>query len=336
MRDFSLEIWRSAGSAEADIVESLLFLATADGLVVLQRDGDTWRETDRGLDGQNVTSVIAREGVILAGTTDGVFRSDDLGHTWQAASAGLTHRHVRWMAFRPEISDFELVGTEPAAIFISRDGAETWRECPEVGQLRDQRRWSMPYSPEAGCVRGFAFHGQRAYAAVEVGGALRSDDGGLTWRMASEVGYREPLVNPDVHSIATHPSSPDLVFAPTAGGFYRSADGGASWARRYVCYCRAAWIDPDDPDHIIFGPADSVDRNGRIEETHDGGRTWAVASSGLAVPWRRYMVERFVQVGEELLAILSKGELLAASLATLEWRRILPENAGVAAATAMA
>jgi photosystem II stability/assembly factor-like uncharacterized protein len=316
-------------------MQDLLFLATANGLLVLQRDGDTWREATRGLEQQNVTSVIAREGVILAGTTDGVFRSDDLGGTWQATSSGLIHQHVRWMAYHPDISDFEFAGTEPAAIFISRDGAATWRECPEVAQLRDQRRWSMPYSPEAGCVRGFAFHGQRAYAAVEVGGALRSDDGGLTWRMSSEVGYREPLVHPDVHSIATHPSSPDLVCAPTAGGLYRSIDGGVSWSRRYVCYCRAVWVDPADAEHIILGPADSVDRNGRIEQSHDGGRAWAPASLSLEVPWRRHMVERFVQAGDELLAILSNGELLAAPLATLEWRRILPADAAVAAVTTM-
>jgi photosystem II stability/assembly factor-like uncharacterized protein len=315
--------------------DNMLLLATAHGFVTLARDGGGWREVLRGLEKQQVTSVIAREGVILAGTTDGVFRSDDLGHSWRAASAGLTHRYVRWMAYHPDISDFEFVGTEPAAIFVSRDGAESWHECPDVARLREHYRWSMPYSPEAGCVRGFAFHGQRAYAAVEVGGVLRSDDGGISWRMSSDVGYREPLVNPDIHSIATHPSSLDLVFAPTAGGFYRSSDGGASWSRRYICYCRAAWIDPADPNHIILGPADSVDRNGRIERSHDGGHTWAAASSGLDVPWRRHMVERFVAAGDDLLAVLSNGELLSAPLATLEWRRILPADAGVAAATTM-
>jgi photosystem II stability/assembly factor-like uncharacterized protein len=313
----------------------LLIVATADGLVTCQRDGDVWRTADRGLAGKRATSVIARESVILAGTTDGVFRSDDLGRTWEPASGGLSHRHVRWMAYHPDISDFEFVGTEPAAIFVSRDGAATWSERPEVARLRDTYRWGLPYSPEAGCVRGFAFHGDRAYAAVEVGGVLRSDDGGAAWRMASEVGYRAPLIHPDVHSIAVHPSSPDLVFAPTGGGFYRSNDGGASWARLYACYCRAAWLDPADPDHLILGPADSVDRNGRIEETRDGGRTWVPASFGLGAPWRRHMVERFVQAGDQLLAVLSNGELHAAPLATLEWRRVLPEAGEVAAATVM-
>jgi photosystem II stability/assembly factor-like uncharacterized protein len=205
-----------------------------------------------------------------------------------------------------------------------------------VERLRDERRWGLPYSPAAGCVRGFAFHGQRAYAAVEVGGALRSDDAGASWRMASEVGYREPLVNPDVHSIAVHPASPDLVFAATGGGFYRSADGGATWVRLYACYCRAAWLDPADPDHVILGPADSVDRNGRVEETRDGGRTWVPASLGLGAPWRRHMVERFARAGHDLLALLSNGELYTALQTLLEWRRLVPEIPDVAAVTTMA
>jgi hypothetical protein len=75
-----------------------------------------------------------------------------------------------------------------------------------------------------------------------------------------------------------------------------------------------------------------VDQDGRIEETCDGGRTWHSASRGLDVPWRHHMVERFAQVGDELLAVLSNGELLAAPLATLEWRRMLPNIGDLAAA----
>ncbi len=317
---------------------SKMLLATEQGLVICEREGDDWRAAARGLADRRLTSVIAREGVILAGAPEGVFRSDDLGQTWREANAGLTTRHVRWLAFHPDISDFEFVGVEPAGIFVSRDGAETWRACPEVARLRDKHQWFLPYSPEAGCVRGFAFHGARAYAAVEVGGVLRSDDAGETWRLAEGSdgdpdldGPPEPFIYPDVHSISVHPTSANLVFAPTGGGFYRSTDGGRTWVCLYDCYCRAVWVDPVDPDHLILGPAEGVDSNGRIEVTRDGGRTWASASTGLTVPWRRGMVERFAQAGGELLAVLSNGQLLCAPLATLEWRRILPEINRVAA-----
>ena len=89
-----------------------------------------------------------------------------------------------------------MAGTEPAGIFVSRDGAANWRECPEVGQLRDAHHWFLPYSPAAGCVRGFAFHGQRAYAAVEVGGVLRSDDEAQTWQLAAGSDGNPDLAGP--------------------------------------------------------------------------------------------------------------------------------------------
>jgi hypothetical protein len=75
-----------------------LVLATSDGVVRCRREPGGWRE-----------------GVVLAGTTDGVMRSEDGGRTWDEASAGLTVRHVRWLAYHPAISDREFAGTEPTA-----------------------------------------------------------------------------------------------------------------------------------------------------------------------------------------------------------------------------
>jgi len=319
-----------------------LILATEKGIVISEHDDNGWTELARGLKDQHATSVIAREGVILAGTENGVFRSEDEGQSWAEASDGLSSPHVRWMAFHPDISDFEFVGTEPAEIFVSHNGGDLWRSCPEVAQLRDKFKWSLPYSPEAGCVRGFAFHGSRVYAAVEVGGVLVSDDKGETWRLAEGSdgkpdleGPPVPFVYPDVHSLEVHSSSPDLVYSPTGGGFYRSMDGGKTWQLIYDCYCRAVWVDPLDSEHMILGPADHVDSNGRIEESRNGGESWSLASNGLKVPWRRGMVERFFQADEELFAVLSNGQLLSASLSNLEWHRVLPDIKHVNAVTRM-
>ena len=319
-----------------------LILATEKGIVLCECDEEDWHESSRGLTNQHITSVIAREGVILAGTENGIFRSGDEGQTWDEASNGLTASHVRWLAYHPDISDFEFAGTEPANIFVSHNGGDSWRACPEVGELRDRFQWSLPYSPEAGCVRGFAFHGTRVYAAVEVGGVLVSDDKGETWQLAEGSdgkpdlqGPPVPFIYPDVHSLEVHPSSPDLVYAPTGGDFYRSYDGGKTWVDLYDCYCRAVWVDPHDSEHIILSPADHVDSNGRIEESHDGGKSWSQASNGLQVPWRRGMVERFFQAEDELFAVLSNGQLLSAPLSTLEWHRTLTNITNVNAITTM-
>ena len=171
---------------------------------------------------------------------------------------------------------------------------------------------------------------------------LVSDDSGGGWQLAAgshgEPGFRARpgFIHPDVHSIEVHPSSADLVLAPTGGGFYRSEDGGNTWKNVYPdCYCRAVWPDPADREHMVLGPADSVDVNGRIEETCDGGRTWTSASSGLDLPWQRHMVERFASIGEQLFAVLSNGEVWSAPLASLEWQKVLPHVRGVNALTGM-
>jgi photosystem II stability/assembly factor-like uncharacterized protein len=309
-----------------------LILATGQGVIVCERNSNGWEELLRGLTEQNVTSIALQEGVILAGTEIGIPRSEDEGQTWKEAANGLTTRHVRWMAYHPDVAGLVFAGTEPANIFVSHDNGASWRACLEVAELRDRFKWSLPYSPAAGCVRGFAFHGSRIYAAVEVGGVLVSEDNGETWQLAEGSdgkpnlsGPPEPFVYPDVHSLEVHPSSKDLIYAPTGGGFYRSNDGGKTWTLFYDCYCRAVWVDPQDSEHMILGPADGVDRNGRIEESRDGGQSWSMASNGLQVPWRRGMVERFFQSNDELFAVLSTGQLLSATLSTLQWKRILPE-----------
>jgi photosystem II stability/assembly factor-like uncharacterized protein len=269
-----------------------------------------------------------------------MYRSSDQGATWQASSEGLTELDVRWLAHHPSRPGRVLAGTEPAALYLSRDGGRTWHERPEVAQLRDEHGWYLPYSPEAGCVRGFAFHGDRVYAAVEVGGLLRSDDGGEAWRLVQGSSgdpraLPESHIHPDVHSVVVHPSSDDLVFAPTGGGYYTSQDGGQTWTQEYRCYVRAVWIDPHDAGHQILAPADSVNRNGRIERARNGPSDWALASEGLVVPWPRNMVERFRQEGQDLWAVLANGELLFAPLATLAWQRVLSQVEGIRAMVIM-
>jgi photosystem II stability/assembly factor-like uncharacterized protein len=308
-----------------------LLAGTQQGVVVLERDGDRWQEANHSLQNRRVESLSTQGNSILAGTTEGLYRSEDLGETWTASSTGLTEPHIRWLSHHPGAAGVVLAGTEPAAIFVSQDGGQTWRECPEVAALRDKYGWYLPYSPGAGCVRGFAFHGQRVYAAVEVGGLLRSDDAGETWRLVEGSSGQprtslEGQIHPDVHSVAVHPSSPDLILAPTGGGFFRSEDGGRRWKRLYPTYCRAVWVDPAQAAHMLLGPADSVDRNGRIEETQDAGLTWQGASPGLSVPWPRHMVNRFLETGFERLAVLSNGELLASPLGTLAWKHLPPQD----------
>jgi photosystem II stability/assembly factor-like uncharacterized protein len=313
-------------------MKTQLLLATRNGLAFAEHDGSAWIDTSTALEGRHITSLTARHTDILAGTTDGIFLSEDRGASWQEMNNGLEHRHVRWLARHPEHEGLIIVGAEPASIFFSRDGGQSWTARPEVAELRDRHGWQIPYSPEAGCVRGLAFHGQRLYAAAEVGGVLRSDDTGESWGLAAgstgESAFRRPppdFVHSDVHDVAVHPTDPDLVFASTGGGLYRSRDGGATWQLLYDCYCRSLWLDPQDPDHVIFGPADYVGSYGRIEETSDGGQTWRMISEHLNTPWPHTMPERFAQISGELFCVLDDGRLLVTPADAADWHFVLGE-----------
>jgi photosystem II stability/assembly factor-like uncharacterized protein len=326
-------------------MDNLLFVATAQGLAVCERQGDQWRETRRGLEGQGVTSVSARDGVALAGTRDGIWRSGDLGRSWEPASQGLGIRYVRWLAHHPAVAGLAFAGTEPAGIFVTRDQGATWRGCPEVEMLREEHGWFLPYSPGAGCVRAFRLNGSRVSAAVEIGGVLRSDDLGATWRLVEgstgKPDFRAPVprtqLHPDVHDVATIADSADALLAATMAGLYRSVDGGRKWLHLYAdCYIRALWIDPADERHMVIGPADDVEINGQIEETRDAGWSWQASSIGLPTPWRRAVVEHLTPIGEELFAVISNGQLFAAPMATLEWRCVLAGLPQVTAVAALA
>lgn len=312
-----------------------LYAATRNGVVVATATGKGWQVERQAAADRGVTTIMAREGVVLAGTRNGVIRSDDEGESWQAASDGIEIPHIRWLAYHPQLSDYEFAGTEPAGIFYSLDGALSWQRCWEVEEMRDRFGWRLPYSPEAGCVRGFAFHGGRAYAAVEDGGVLRSDDIGASWALAPG-SAGPPTHNPaasrvhsDVHAIEVHPNSAEFVAAATGGGLYLSRDGGETWDNVYRSYCRAVWLDPADEDHLVFGPATGVDRQGRIEESRDGGATWETVHEGVHAPWERHMVERLAPYGDELYAILSNGELIAATIGRWQWRQAFAGVTGI-------
>lgn len=311
-----------------------LFLATSNCVAICEQSTDGWRVVRRDLMGNYATCVLALENQILVGTRNGIFRSDDGGDSWRAVNSGLDIRHIRWMAGYPGDRSRIFAGSEPAGIFTSVDGGNSWRNSPSVQLLREAEGWYLPYSPEAGCVRGFAYSAAKSFAAVEVGGLLTTDDDGETWRLINEQDSVDHRIHPDVHSIETHPGSVQLVAAATGGGLFCSSDGGETWENRFPnSYCRALWWDSKDANHILLGSADWVDRNGRIEETRDGGITWRLASDGFSIPWRKNMVERFIQVGEDLLAVLSNGELWISSLQQLFWRRILPEVRDIKAAS---
>jgi photosystem II stability/assembly factor-like uncharacterized protein len=298
-----------------------------------------------GLESERISAVhawAARDAVsILAGSYgNGLFRSGDAGRRWSRVDAGLTASAFRFLAADPGRPGAILAGTEPARIFRSRDGGLSWTELDAIARIPGHERWFLPYSPRAGAVRNIYVprgRADRLFASVEVGGLLRSQDGGRSWAI-------EPVTaDEDIHHITGHPHDDDLLYASLGtasltrhrpdgeplGGIARSRDGGDTWEKVETDYTRATIIPPSRPGLLLAGPAPRVGRGGRIVVSADGGDTWEPAGAGIEIPMPD-MVEQFAAAPDDSIwAICSRGRLLRAEVGSWTWSSALPSGASL-------
>ena len=117
------------------------------------------------------------------------------------------------------------------------------------------------------------------YLGGDVAGVYKSEDHGLTWRLANN-----GLADYGVFSLAVDRTAPGTVYASTAGGLCKSTDGAAHWrllpgtgpdrlrlsgekGRSVRCLA----VDPVD-GRILYAGSPS----GKILKSTDGGESWKV------------------------------------------------------------
>jgi photosystem II stability/assembly factor-like uncharacterized protein len=309
-----------------NIHENHIAIATKNGLLLGERDDLS--SLNRILEPHHITCVAGKDRMIYAGSHDGLFCSDDRGKNWTECTPEPGYEHIRSIKIIDNQQERILLGTEPAMVFYSTDHGKQWHPSHEVARLRDRYEWSLPYSPRKGCIRDFSQLGDIIFSAAEQGGVLRSADHGFTWQMVG--GYTDPrgaqegTIHNDVHRVYTLKNLINLVWSCTGGGFFYSENQGNSWNRLYDAYCRAVWIDIENPDHMILGSAQGPDRMGEIVETKDGN-TWQSVNDGSGAPWEKSMVEKFVRGNENIYMILSDGRVFSSDKKNIKWQQIWPE-----------
>ena len=210
----------------------------------------------------------------LAAYESGVYRTDDGGHDWRHLSS-YPSDYAHSVLVHPSEPQTVYAGSEPAAIFRSRDGGETWEECSGFRAVPESSQWFFHSETRDSHVRDLRMapdNPDGLYAGIEVGGMVRSGDGGKSWRQL-------PGTHDDIHFVNLSRALPNTVYVATARGPYRSDDQGDHWdlinnglERPYTLHITAA---PDDADLVLVTVSSNAGRqNPQFYRSTDGGRRW--------------------------------------------------------------
>lgn len=263
-----------------------LYVGTVDGLRIVdvsRSGGEVKRVGDLSL--EHAAARIALSGaktgrVYLAAYESGLWRSDDSGVTWHGLNS-YPEPYAHSVAVDPEDGDLVYAGAEPASLYRSTDGGESWEECQACSAVPESAQWVF-HGNRKSHVRELRFGpGARdlIYAGIEVGGIVRSLDGGYSWEQLSGT-------DPDIHTIHVSESRPETVYTATANGPYRSDDGGDTWthinsglARRYSVPISVA---PSDHRRVFASVSDNPGRRSGAHAyiSTDAGENWTHLSIG--------------------------------------------------------
>jgi len=253
------------------ITDTLVLMGTENGHIFRTEDaGDSWEDLDAGLLAETVRKLLidphAPNRVYAIGWHGGnIFhRSLNGGEDWEAMTLAPAADTANDLAVHPGISG-TLYSMTCLGVFSSTDAGGTWTQATDIGL---DCMWAIGLDPVTGLPR---------YGGGGTRGVLRSEDGGLTWEVATEgINALQPI---DISASATNPEQ-IYVAASSAGGF-ASADAGQSWQLGVA----GIWTDISaasaDPVQSCVGYLGSMGPGqqpntgvGCVYKTTDCGQTW--------------------------------------------------------------
>jgi hypothetical protein len=313
-----------------------LYATTGDAVAVLSETDGGWR-VELTLAGSGA-QCIAGGPPLLVGCRGGGVHASDNGRTWR--DLGLPENDVYSVAVSPA-DGAHYAGCEPSRLFRSR--GDGWEALDALLELPWRPTWSFPPRPWTSHVRWIApspHHGDVLLVGIELGGLMRTTDGGRTWE------DHRPGAQPDVHAIAWHPTADGRAYEAGGGGSAWSADGGETWrpadAGRDRNYTWALAVDPDDPDCWFVsasrGPFDAHndDRHSQAYVYRWRGEgPWHALDGGLPQPLDA-MPYALRFAGGRLFAGLRDGRLYASADGGDTWAEQRLEGDALTRITALA
>jgi len=211
-------------------------------------------------------------------------------------------------------------GVEPASLFRSGDGGDSWELVSGISNHEHARKWN----PGNGglCLHTILRDGDRMNVAISAGGHYASEDGGTTFSAANHgvgAGFTPdpfPEFGQCVHKIAGHKDAPGRLYMQNHGGWaewdgpggrrpdigvLRSDDHGRTW--RSIAkglpsdFGFPIVVHPHDPDTVYVMPHEGMTRAcpggvPAVWRSESGGESWGRLAKGLPKKESWFTVQR--------------------------------------------
>jgi photosystem II stability/assembly factor-like uncharacterized protein len=294
---------------------TVLLVGTRKGCFLLESDRDRreWKLRGPFCEGWPVYHAVHDpvSGTIYAAAASewhgaGVWRSSDLGETWELSSEGLAYdadgsTKVSKISGLTAAHGRVLAGVESAGVFESRDGGVTWSLLSTLEGQPGRSGWNDPAQQPPGHLGLPAMlphpdDPSRFWAVVQGIGIFETTDDGASWtprnrglradwpREHDEIGFC-------VHKLVMSPVDNDRLFQQNHVGVHRSDDAGLSWTEVTEGlpseFGFAAGAHPHDRDTYYVIPLDGLhgrtmpEGHAAVWRTRDAGATWQRLDRGL-------------------------------------------------------
>ncbi|OFW28671.1 MAG: hypothetical protein A3H97_14700 [Acidobacteria bacterium RIFCSPLOWO2_02_FULL_65_29] len=212
-------------------------------------------------------------------------------------------------------------GVEPASLFRSEDGGDSWEMVPGISNHDHARKWQ----PGNGglCLHTIVRDGNRMHLGISTGGHYLSEDGSKSFTASNQgvgVGFAPdpfPEFGQCVHKIARHPDAPARLYMQNHGGFperpdigvLRSDDHGRTW--RSIAkglpsdFGFPIVVHPHDADTVYVMPLDASTRTcpgsaPAVWRSENAGESWKRLARGLPKKESYFTILRDAMTIDEL------------------------------------
>jgi photosystem II stability/assembly factor-like uncharacterized protein len=253
------------------------FFKTSDG-------GVTWKES-KELKNESVHSMTqskSEPNTLLVGTLNGVYRSDDLGDTWEKIKSETMPINIDSMAVDPRNTKTMYAGTWWRA-YKSTDSGKNWKLIKD-GMIDDSDVFAINISPRD----------PNHIIASACSGIYESINGGEKWAKIQGI----PSQSRRTRDIVQHPSIEGTIYAGTTEGFWMSTNGGKNWiiTTQRELEINSIAVHPDAPDRVFIGT-----NNFGVMVSNDGGKNFVQTNNQFSSRFT-YSVTPDIEKAEQLYA----------------------------------